>query len=380
MGYPLKSIFDTRNRSEHDKRRKIWERALSATSLRTYEPRIELHIHELEKQIVSSSAQAINVSAWFRYYSWDISSDLTFGRSFDMLENEDNRFVFSLVRSAMAGVGLFGPVPWLFILLGRIPSITANYNIFLEFVERQMLERKARQTEIPDLMSWLLDSDHRKLVPTEDHLWLAGDSRTAMIAGSDAVSSTLTYCFYYLANSPVHISLIRQELASITKTQGGFCAKALQTSVPYLNAFITETLRLHPPNQSGNLRQTPLKGLYIGKRFLPGQVTLCIPLWSLHRSPDCYVHPQSFLPQRWTTQPDLVLHRNAYKPFNGGPYGCVGKQLALLEIRAVIARLVDHFDIMFAAGEDGSKLLRESDDGFTTWCGDLMLGFRERSD
>ena len=71
MGYPLKSIFDTRDRAEHDQRQRIWERALSANSLRKYESRIELDIKELEMRIVSSSAQTINVSAWFRYYSWD---------------------------------------------------------------------------------------------------------------------------------------------------------------------------------------------------------------------------------------------------------------------------------------------------------------------
>jgi len=44
-----------------------------------------------------------------------------------------------------------------------------------------------------------------------------------------------------------------------------------------------------------------------------------------------------------------------------------------MELRAVIARLVMSFDIAFAPGEDGSKLLNESKDGFTMIVADMYL-------
>jgi tryprostatin B 6-hydroxylase len=61
-----------------------------------------------------------------------------------------------------------------------------------------------------------------------------------------------------------------------------------------------------------------------------------------------------------------------------GPYGCVGKQLALMEIRNVIARIVTEFDVKFAPGEDGTALLKETMDTFTLALAPLMLVFTKR--
>jgi cytochrome P450 len=61
-----------------------------------------------------------------------------------------------------------------------------------------------------------------------------------------------------------------------------------------------------------------------------------------------------------------------------GPYGCVGKQLALMEIRNVMARIVTEFDVTFAPGEDGTKLLEESHDTFTIALAPLELVFTRR--
>jgi cytochrome P450 family 628 len=61
-----------------------------------------------------------------------------------------------------------------------------------------------------------------------------------------------------------------------------------------------------------------------------------------------------------------------------GPYSCVGKQLALMELRNVIARIVTEFDVKFAPGEDGTTLLEKSLDTFTIALAPLMLVFTRR--
>lgn len=58
-----------------------------------------------------------------------------------------------------------------------------------------------------------------------------------------------------------------------------------------------------------------------------------------------------------------------------GPYSCVGKQLALMELRTVVALLVYQFDVKFAPGEDGSRLIDDSKDYFTITISDLDLVF-----
>lgn len=61
-----------------------------------------------------------------------------------------------------------------------------------------------------------------------------------------------------------------------------------------------------------------------------------------------------------------------------GPYGCIGRPLALLELRTLIANLVMRFDISLAPGEDGRSLLDQTRDQFTTMSGNLLLVFNMR--
>lgn len=61
--------------------------------------------------------------------------------------------------------------------------------------------------------------------------------------------------------------------------------------------------------------------------------------------------------------------------FSTGPYSCIGKQLALMEIRSVAAAMLTNFEVSFAAGEDGSNLLNNTKDIFTLDLASMNLCF-----
>lgn len=58
-----------------------------------------------------------------------------------------------------------------------------------------------------------------------------------------------------------------------------------------------------------------------------------------------------------------------------GPFGCIGKQLAYMQIRTLTARILLEFDVRFAPGEDGKRILTETKDHFTVdvWSLDLVF-------
>ena len=58
-----------------------------------------------------------------------------------------------------------------------------------------------------------------------------------------------------------------------------------------------------------------------------------------------------------------------------GAYSCVGKSLALMELRYVIHRIVMDFNVAFAPGEDGRRVIEEAKDTFTLSPGELDLVF-----
>jgi cytochrome P450 len=74
----------------------------------------------------------------------------------------------------------------------------------------------------------------------------------------------------------------------------------------------------------------------------------------------------------------MVKHKDAFQSFNSGPYGCIGKSLALMEIKTVTAQLLDEFDVKLADGEDGKQLMEDTIDHFTLGLAPLRLVFAAR--
>ncbi len=74
----------------------------------------------------------------------------------------------------------------------------------------------------------------------------------------------------------------------------------------------------------------------------------------------------------------MVKHKDAWGPFSSGPFGCIGKNLALMEIRLLTTELILKYAVKLAPEEDGNKLLYKSTDHFTMGLGDLMLVFEGR--
>ena len=66
--------------------------------------------------------------------------------------------------------------------------------------------------------------------------------------------------------------------------------------------------------------------------------------------PRAFVQPKDFIPERWTTRPELVLRKDAFVPFGYGTYGCAGRALAMLQMRMVLAMIIKRFEISIPPG------------------------------
>lgn len=76
-----------------------------------------------------------------------------------------------------------------------------------------------------------------------------------------------------------------------------------------------------------------------------------------------------------------MLDKGAFAPFFQGRFGCVGRNLALMEIRAVAAALLSRYDMAFAPGTGrGVAVERDMGDQFTATPGRLELVFTERKE
>jgi cytochrome P450 family 628 len=98
-------------------------------------------------------------------------------------------------------------------------------------------------------------------------------------------------------------------------------------TVALLDAVINEAMRLHPPVPSGTQRMTPAEGLWIGGKFIPGNTIVQVPSYTVFRDERAFESPNEFIPERWTSRPELVRDKSVYIPFNTGQSSHAGTGL-----------------------------------------------------
>ena len=74
-------------------------------------------------------------------------------------------------------------------------------------------------------------------------------------------------------------------------------------------------------------------------------------------NPKYYDDPMEFRPERWTREFERTLPRGAYTPFAGGPRVCLGKQFAMMEMRMILATLLQRVEPNLAEGFEPGKIL-----------------------
>ncbi|KUI71889.1 Tryprostatin B 6-hydroxylase [Cytospora mali] len=351
---PEVAVNTTRDKKHHDARRRIWDRGFSPNAMAAYEQQIIECAGTLAQRIaeISRDGEPVVVTDWFYWFTFDVMGHFAFARSFGMLRDEQWHLAVKMLRRAMALLGPFSPVPWL-------------AQVAFHFFPWMTVEK-------PDISHWLIDATLKQGSIEADRPWLNGDAIAIIIAGSDTVAPGLVFAFYELACNPSQQDQLLQELQDVDI----FDRMQLQQCT-HLNAVINETLRLYPPVPTGGYRQSPPAGMVMNGTYIPGNVTIVSPRYSLGRLESCYEHADRWIPERWTTRPEMVKDARGFSPFAQGRYSCVGKVLAMVEMRLIIAMMVKRFEISLS-GDKGESLFSDLRDQFTAAPGRLELRFHSR--
>ncbi|KAI0438670.1 cytochrome P450 [Xylaria telfairii] len=373
--HPMVSLNTTRDPAIHGHRRRIWDQAFSVKALEKNEHHVYKFANDLSQVLRGLVGKSINISDYFEYYTFDLMGLLNLTVDFNSLQQQEHP-ILDLWHIAHKMLGPLNSAPWLKHLFMGIPFIERlrYYRQFMGWAHDE-LGRNIRnnQEERKNLIGYVISDaiDHGGV--EENWNFVLGDFVLAVAAGSDPVRQVLANLVYYLIKDPGQLEVIRQELESIDIND----YRALQ-SLPHLNACIYETLRLNPAVPSAGLRIPPKGGMTFNGVFIPEYTTIVTPQYSLHRDETCFVKPDEWIPERFTTKPELTLNKNAFVAWSIGKMSCLGKNLSLLEIRVGAAQFLTDFDFEFAPGEDGTKMFTEATDFFTTTPGPLHVVLKNR--
>ncbi|KAJ5172516.1 hypothetical protein N7492_005109 [Penicillium capsulatum] len=369
-----------RDRTFHDQRRRLWSKGFTTGAMEHYHRKIVQHAYEMEEIIASVSANNsyVPISKYVYWFAFDVMGMFVFSRTFDMLHKEDWHYSIRNLKNAMALLGPLSPVPWLaqigfWLLKGY--WLVAEWHTMIAWCASRMLDRM-NECDSHDVAQGLIAESRKKNTLNADRGPLIGDAVVGIVAGSDTVAPTIVFLLYELTLNPDKAEKLYREIRDVEVED-----LATLKTLPYLNAAITETLRLHPAILTGGNRDTPPEGMMIGETFIPGNTTIVAPRYSLFRLESCFELATEWIPERWDTQPELVKDTRSFLPFGQGRYSCVGKDLAMTELLTAITLLVKKYTFAFPHGPRESMVQcveGKMRDEFTANPGGLQMVFTRR--
>lgn len=187
----------------------------------------------------------------------------------------------------------------------------------------------------------------------------------------------MTGILYYLMAYPDDQKKLQDEFDEAEDSNNGSEIQDL-TKLPLLNGIINESLRLHYAGPSGFPRITPPEGIQVGDTFIPGNVHVKVPFYAVFRDERNFKFPNEFIPERWSSCRDLIHHPEVFAPFLMGPYNCVGKNAALMQIRYTIYSIFRQFEAQPSNKNQLQEYWKQRADGFSMGLGPLWTIFKER--
>lgn len=139
--YPSVSLQTTRDKADHNRRRRIWDRAFSVKTINGYHPRVVAHLDEFERELANKQHQAIDVTDWFNFLSFDVMGDVSFGTEFNLVKTGKMHFAIETIRAGGVPLGIMSPVPWLFRLIASIPGAMRPFHQMVGWCRGEALRR-----------------------------------------------------------------------------------------------------------------------------------------------------------------------------------------------------------------------------------------------
>ncbi|KDP20523.1 hypothetical protein JCGZ_05069 [Jatropha curcas] len=220
------------------------------------------------------------------------------------------------------------------------------------FVRKRIEERKlVKERENKDFLDVLLEYEG---VGKEEPDKISIQNIFIMIlemffGGTETTSSTVEWAMAELFRSPESMRRVKEELNRVV----GPKRKVEESDIhglPYLQAVIKETMRLHPIFPLLIPRNTLYDTNFMGY-LIPKDTQVFVNVWAIARDPDVWEDPLSFKPERFIdSNIDYRGQNFELLPFGAGRRICPGIPMAHRVLHHVVASLLHCFDWEVGSG------------------------------
>ncbi|KAK6496250.1 hypothetical protein TWF481_002275 [Arthrobotrys musiformis] len=343
------AIRETRSNYHHTIWRRIWDKAFTPGELKHYAAQTENATSKLVNSLKKKSGEEVDCTKIMDEFALDLAAQLTYGEDAGIQDGTGNKTFLSSLKNYLSWLGYHGTLRNLSEMLSytRDPKILTTY---CSNSESLLINRQRHNPDSHDITSHLLLTDPESNRKFQIPLQLAANTNLSIQMGT-SIGSTLSQTFKSLSSLPKIQQKLHKELDSHIKNGGDLSTESLK-NLPYLSAVITESLRLHNPFTTGVHAAIGEKGLEMPTYRLPPHTQVYIPILTLMTSEKYFSKAEEFIPERWTENEEMVKDKRAYVPFGYGVHACPGKQLAINELKVVVARVISSFEVESVEGEE----------------------------
>ncbi|MGZ3807043.1 MAG: cytochrome P450, partial [Bacteriovorax sp.] len=299
-----------------------------------------------EKQVSDSDSCVISLSTAMRNITFSVAGKTLLGANLSTTDAEevDEAVLFT---SKMAHDHMFQllPMPYWVPTPANLTFHRHCKNLNrivyrLIDTEKKNLDKNSAPQSILERLVHAKDPETN--LPLDDKT-LRDEVLTLLIAGYETTSNTLCWVLGLIAAHPDIQKQIQQELES---EQAPIESTDFAKIYPLLYFSILEGIRLYTAIPMSSRKS--VSSDWFDQYFIPGNTSVVIPVWVLHRDELYWEDPLVFRPERFRGQDINKL--DTYVPFSKGARRCVGEAFAIVEVAIIVSAILRQFDLALKDG------------------------------
>ncbi|TVY44849.1 putative sterigmatocystin biosynthesis P450 monooxygenase [Lachnellula subtilissima] len=312
-----RTMFSTLKKQDHAQRKKLFADKYAMTNV--VRPDIIKGIEARAESVISKCKEStggyLDVYVTLHCYALDCASHFLFSpMGTDTLNNPDDMV---LIQELTYNNNL--KQRWLEHYTPTLSSLMFNMRGRNAAVSKDYVLEQSQQTTPSEAT---LISRLQSRSDTLQNIQMAAECMDHMSAGIDTTGDGLCFLMYELPSLGLSIFSI----------------------VFVKNAVIKEGLRLFPPIPMSLPRYVPEGGRIISGYNIPGGSIVSCQAFSMHRLDESlFPDPETYNPERWMDEKGLVERNRMFFSFAAGGRGCIGRHLAMIEMKTLLKEIYSKF-------------------------------------
>ncbi|KAL5385689.1 hypothetical protein PMIN06_008813 [Paraphaeosphaeria minitans] len=357
-------LFAGQDQWAHGRHRKMVVRAYAMDTLKDLEPYVDYCLELLVEQLDGRVGQKVDMAKRVHLFSFDVIGEITWSANFGFLTAGVDDGTFETIRTMGRSGSWLGHVPYVFRMhellkpyIGNWLGINNRHGAIRDFAMRETARRFENPGGKKDLINRFFDA-HEKNPEEFTYTDVISMGATQVSAGSDTTAVSIRAIIYYVLRNPsVKAKLVAEIDEARRKGELSNPIKHEEAAkLKYLQAVVSESLRVHPAMAVNLPRVVPSGGANIEGHYLPGGTVVGMSAWVVHKDKEVYGEDaHAFRPERWLERDTTDMNR-CLLTFGAGSRACLGRNMAAQQMSKVIPTLFLNYDMELADPEKGWRI------------------------